>query len=97
MSLISFSCVFRSFYQSKSSIRLYIVSVSIPQTNVSDDDLQTSSGSDDDFDLSSDESIDYESTEAEIIESGSEFEHDNTEELLSLNNLLELNLIGTVM
>ena len=90
MSLISFSCVFRSFYRSKSSIHPNIVPVSIPQTNISDDDLQTSSGSDDDFDVSSDESIDYESTEEEIIESGSESEHDNTEEPLSSNSHVEI-------
>ena len=90
MSLISFSCVFRSFYWSKSSIRPNIVLVSISQTNISDDDLQTSSRSDDDFDVSSDESIDCESTEEEIIDSGSNFEHDNTEEPLSSNNHVQI-------
>ena len=90
MSLIPFCCVFRSFYGSKSSIRPNIVPVSIPQTNISEDDLQIISRSDDDFDASSDESIDYESTEEEIIESGSEFEQDNTEELLSSNSNTEI-------
>ena len=89
MSLIPFSCVFRSFYGSKSSIRPNIVPVSIPQANMSEDDLQTSSGSNDDFDASSDESIDYELTEEEIIESGSEFEQDNTEEPPSSNSHIE--------
>ena len=71
------------------SIRPNIVTVSIPQANISEDDLQTSSGSDDDFDASSDESIDYELTEEEIIESGSEFEQDNTEEPPSSNSHIE--------
>ena len=53
MSLIPFCCVFRSFYGSKSSIRPNIVPVSIPQTNISEDDLQIISRSDDDFDASS--------------------------------------------
>ena len=82
-------CVFRSFYRSKSSTHPKIVRICIPQTNISDDDLQTSSGSDD-FHVSSDESIDYESTEEKIIESGSEFEQDNTEEQLSSNSHVEI-------
>ena len=44
-------------YGSRSSIHPNIVPVSIPQANISEDDLQTSGGSDDDFDASSDESI----------------------------------------
>ena len=71
MILFPFCCFFRSFYGSKSSIRPNIVPISIPQMNISEDDLQTSSGSDDDFDASNDESIDYESIDVEIIESGS--------------------------
>ena len=34
-----------------------MVHVSIPQTNISEDNLRTSSGSDDNFDVSSDDSI----------------------------------------
>ena len=90
MSLIPFCCVFRSFYGSKSSIRPNIVPTSIPQTNISEDGLQTINRSDDGFDASSDESIDYESTEEEIIESGNDFEQDNTEEPLSSNSHVEI-------
>ena len=90
MSLIPFCCVFRSFYGSKSRIRPNIVPVSIPQANISEDDLQTSSEPDDDFDASRDESIDYELTEEEIIESGSEFEQDDTEEPPSSNSHVEI-------
>ena len=90
MSLIPFCCVFRSFYGSKSSIRPNIVPTSIPQTNISEDGLQTISRSDDGFDASNDESIDYESTEEEIIESGNDFEQDNTEEPLSSNSHVEI-------
>ena len=53
MNLISFWCV-RSFFGSKSSIHPNIVPVRIPQTNINNDYVQTSSESDDDFDASSD-------------------------------------------
>ena len=88
MSLIPFCCAFRSFYGSKPRIRPNIVPVS--QTNISEDNLQTSSECDDDFDASSDESLDYELTEEEIIESGSEFEQDDTEVPPSLNSHVEI-------
>ena len=71
-------------------IRPNIVPVSIPQTNISEDDLQTSCESDDDFDASSDQSIDYELTKQEIIQSGSEFEQDDTEQPPSLKSHVEI-------
>ena len=59
----------KSFSKMASSSR---ISISIPQTIIGEDDLQTSSGSsDDDFNVSRDESTDYGST-TEETKSGSE-------------------------
>ena len=53
-SLISFSCV-RSFFGSKLSKRPNIAPISIPEANLSKDDLQTNGAFDADFDVSSDQ------------------------------------------
>ena len=83
---------FRSNHGSKSSMHSNIAHVSISQTNIIKDNLQTRSGSADNFDVSNDEPIDYESTKEET-------RAENVNKVILKNHYLQrvtqkLNLIG---